>query len=59
MRRSHGELTVRVAYVAINDIKLDEHGNEIDPTPDQASYARTYTLVKTDTGYYVRACADE
>ena len=59
VRRSHGELIVRIAYVAINDIKLDEHGNEIAPTPDQASYAQTYTLVKTDTGYYVRACADE
>lgn len=50
--------TVRVGYVANNDIKLDEHGNEMVPTADMATYYQTYTLVKNDGGYYLSACAD-
>lgn len=51
--------TVRVGFVANNDIKLDAHGNRLDPTADMATYYQTYTLVEYDGGYYINACADE
>lgn len=51
--------TVRVGFVANNDIKLDEHGNSLDPTADMATYYQTYTLIEYDGGYYIDACVNE
>lgn len=52
---------VRVGYVPITDIRLDEHGKAIDPTADMATHFQTYTLTrdkKNDT-YYIRSCVDK
>lgn len=51
--------TVRVGFVANNDIKLDAHGNSLEPTADMATYYQTYTLLEYDGGYFINACADE
>ncbi len=58
VKRSSKRYTVRVAYVANNDIRLDEHGKEMAPLVEDATYFQTYTLTKLDDSYYVSACAD-
>ncbi len=58
VKRTGNGYSVRVGYVATNDVKLDEHGNEIPPTAAMASYYQTYILVKTANGYYVNGCID-
>lgn len=51
---------VRVGYVPITDIPLDEYGNEMDPTEEMATHFQTYTLQKLeDDTYYIRSCVDE
>ncbi len=51
--------TVRVGFVANGDVKINEHGKEIPPTADMATYFQTYTLVEAGEGYYISACANE
>ncbi len=43
--------TVRMAYVSITDIALDERGNELPPNPADAAYTQIYTVKKTDSGF--------
>lgn len=58
VRHKGNTYTVRVGYVANNDVRLDEHGNEIPPTASMATYYQTYTLIKYADGYCVNGCAD-
>ncbi|MBQ1202441.1 MAG: hypothetical protein II363_04835 [Clostridia bacterium] len=51
--------TVRIGFVANKDIKIDDHGNEITPTADMATYYQTYTVIQYPGGYYVNACKDD
>ncbi len=51
---------VRIGYVPITDIPLDDYGNEVDPTEELATHFQTYTLQKLEDGtYYIRSCVDE
>lgn len=50
--------TVRMAYVSLNDIELDERGKELPPNPADATYTQIYTIRRTDTGLYLAACED-
>lgn len=50
---------VRIGYVPITDVQMDEYGNEMDPTEAMATHFQTYTLQKTDEGYYILSCVDE
>ncbi len=59
VKRRGNTYIVRVGYVSITDIQLDEHGNELTPSASNATLFQTYTLEKTETGYFVKACADE
>lgn len=55
----HGDTyTVRMAYVSITDIALDERGNELPPDPVNATYTQIYTVKKTATGFALVACED-
>lgn len=58
IERKSGKYLVRVGFVPTTDIPLDEHGNDMKPTAEMASHFQTYTLTRTDTGYYISACAD-
>ncbi len=60
IKRKSGTYTVRVGFVANNDIAIDDHGNEIAPTADMAAYFQTYTFTRVDNDtYYISACAHE
>ena len=59
IKRRSRTYTVRVGFVANNDIAIDSHGNEVPPTADMASYFQTYTFTRTGDGYYISACAHE
>ncbi len=50
--------TVRMAYVSLNDIELDERGKELPPDPANATYTQIYTLRRADTGLYLVSCED-
>lgn len=59
IKRRSRTYTVRVGFVANNDIAIDSHGNEVPPTADMASYFQTYTFTRTGDNYYISACAHE
>ncbi len=59
VRRSGGKYQVKVAYVSINDLQVDEHGNTIDPTPDMASFSQVYVLDREDGHFVVTAVGEE
>ena len=60
VKRRSSTYTVRVGFVANNDITIDTHGNEVPPTADMAAYFQTYTFTRTnDDGYYISACIHE
>ena len=52
IRRSDGEYQVKVAYVSINDLQVDEHGNTVEPTSDMASFSQIYVL-KRENGHFI------
>lgn len=60
VKRRSSSYTVRVGFVANNDIAIDDHGNEVPPTADMAAYFQTYTFTRIDNDtYYISACAHE
>ncbi len=59
IRRNGGDYAVKVAYVSVNDLKVDEHGENIDPTPDMASFSQVYVLRRTDGHFIVTAVGQE
>ena len=59
LKRQKDTVTVRVAYVSNNDIAIDDNGNEIQPIPEQATYAQIYTVVKTADGWALTSIAKE
>lgn len=60
IKRRSGSYIVRVGFVANNDITIDDHGNQVAPTADMASYFQTYTLKRTaEDTYYILSCAHE
>lgn len=59
VKRGMRSCEVRVGFVPITDIGLDEHGNEVEPTPDMATHFQTYTLKLENGSYYIYSCIDE
>ena len=59
IKRRSRTYTVHVGFVANNDIAIDNHGNEVPPTADMASYFQTYTFTRTGDSYYISACSHE
>lgn len=60
VKRSMYTCEVRVGFVPVTDIGLDEHGNEMEPTPEMATHFQTYTLRLGDNNeYYIESCRDE
>ncbi len=60
IKRQSRTYTVRVGFVANNDITIDNHGNQVTPTADMAAYFQTYTFTRVDNDtYYISACAHE
>lgn len=57
--RRGGTYYVRVAYVSINDLQVDEHGNTITPTADMASFEQMYVLKRHDGHFIVTAVGEE
>ncbi len=51
-------LTVKVGYVAAEDIQLDNRGNDIPPTEEDASLFQYYTVEETDSGYRLLSITD-
>lgn len=51
--------TVRVGYVPITDIQMDQYGNEMEPTAEMATHFQTYILQKQEDGYFILSCMDE
>lgn len=53
-----GRYTLRIGFVLVQDIGIDEKGDPITPTPDMAEFKQDYTLEKTETGWKLVAVAD-
>lgn len=50
---------IRIGFVPLTDIGLDEHGNEVEPTADMVTHSQTYTLKLKDGVYYIHSCRDD
>ncbi len=60
IKRTSKNYTVRVGFVANNDIAIDDHGNQVTPTVDMAAYFQTYTFTRVDNDtYYISGCKHE
>lgn len=59
VRRSGGEYHVRVAYVSVNDLEVDERGKTIPPTADMASFKQVYVLKRADGHFILTAVGQE
>lgn len=59
VKRKGDTVTVRVAYVSNTDIAIDDDGNPVTPTPDQAKYAQIYTVVQNGDGWALTSIAGE
>ncbi len=59
IRRRGDEYQVRVAYVSVNDLEVDEHGNTVDPTPDMADFTQIFVLKRVDGHFTVTAVGSE
>lgn len=59
--RSFSAYTIRVGFVLNADIQLDQYGNEVPPTEEDAAFVHTYTLTrdKENQTFYVRSCEIE
>ncbi|MBE6779152.1 MAG: hypothetical protein E7541_07190 [Ruminococcaceae bacterium] len=57
--RNRSEYEVQIAYVSINDIGMDLHGELLEPDPAKATFFQTYVLERTDTGYFIKSCRSE
>ena len=54
------QYTLRVCFVPVTSIGIDEKGNPIEPTPDMAEYAQLYTVERLeDDAWKIVAVADE
>lgn len=49
---------VKVGYVAQADITVDEQGNDVPPTVDDASLFQQFTVVKSGSKYHLTAIKD-
>ncbi len=54
-----GEYYVRMSFVSANDLKVDEHGNTIPPTPDMEDFSQIYVLKRVDGKFIVTAVVSE
>ncbi len=60
IKRTGSTYIVRVGFVAQSDITIDNYGNQVPPTAEQASYFQTYTFARPDKDtYYIIACSHE
>lgn len=59
VKRGMKSCEIRIGFVPQTDIGLDEHGNQMEPTVEMATYFQTYTLKLADGSYYIYSCMDE
>lgn len=61
MERTFSTYEVRLGFVQNADIRLDQYGNEMAPTEEQAAFFQTYTLQrdKENETYYILSCVNE
>ncbi len=59
IHRRGNEYQVRVAYVSVNDLEVDEHGNTVDPTSDMADFAQIFVLKRVDGHFTITAVGSE
>lgn len=59
IRRRNGEYWVRIGYVSINNLEVDERGDTIPPTADMADFAQIFVLKRVDGHFTVVSVGSE
>lgn len=61
MKRTLSTYEIRLGFVQNADIQLDEYGNDVPPTEEQAAFFQTYTLQrdKEKDTYFIKSCVNE
>ncbi len=60
IKRTARTYTVRVGFVANNDIAIDNHGKQVAPDIAKAAYFQTYTFARPNNDtYYITSCTHE
>ena len=59
IRHRGNEYHVKVAYVSVNDLQIDEYGDTVPPTADMASFEQVYVLKRTNGHFILTAVGQE
>ncbi len=60
LTKKGGQYTLRVGFVPVTSIGIDQNGDTIEPTPAMAEYFQLYTVEKTeDDSWKIVAVADD
>lgn len=58
LKKKGNTVQMRIGYVPVMDIGVDDKGNPLSPRPEQAEYLQTFTVQQTETGWMVVAVSD-
>ncbi len=58
LKEKGNTVQVRIGYVPVADIDIDDKGNPLPARSEQAEYFQTFTVQQTETGWMVIAASD-
>lgn len=58
LKKKGNIVQVRIGYVPVANIEIDNKGNPVPVTPDQAEYFQTFTVQQTETGWMIVSASD-
>ena len=58
LKKKGDQYTLRIGYVSAENIGIDEKGNLVDPTPDQADFFQIFHVQKNGEGWMLTAVED-
>jgi hypothetical protein len=59
IKRRDGGYHVRVAYVSVNELQIDERGNTVAPTPEMADFSQIFVVKRENGRFIVTAVGEE
>ena len=58
LKKKGDRYSLRIGYVSAENIGIDEKGNLVDPTPDQADFFQIFHVQKNGEGWMLTAVED-
>ena len=58
LKKKGNTAQVRIGYVPTASIAIDNKGNPVPATPEQAEYFQTFTVQQTESGWMIVSASD-